>query len=104
MKKFLMFDLMITPWIIRILYWISQTGIILTSIITFFRSPDPYRSYLQSGFERMFNGGPLSALLILIFGSLVSRLFYEVLMVLFKISENTSDLKEIMKHNKTENS
>jgi hypothetical protein len=85
MKKFLMFDLMITPWIIRILYWIMQIGIILGGLYTM-------GSGASLGFGK---GGAIGGLIMLVGGTLVLRLFFEMMMVMFKISENTSKLKEL---------
>lgn len=101
MKEFLMFDVMITPWIIRILYWVSQIGVILAGLAAFF-SPSRsnvmgYNDYGSYG-RSFLGGGPFYGLLILIVGSLFLRLFFEMLMVQFKISENTSELKELMKN------
>ena len=80
-----MFDLMITPWIIRILYWLMQTGIILGGLYTM-------GSGASLGFGK---GGAIGGLIMLICGTLVLRLFFEMMMVMFKISENTSKLKEL---------
>jgi hypothetical protein len=102
MKKFLMFDLMITPWIIRILYAINQVIIIIVGLFIFFKSANNYSGYNgYSNSHSLFDGGgPLYGLLVIIGGSLVSRLFFEMLMVMFKISENTSELKELMSNSK----
>jgi hypothetical protein len=85
MKKFLMFDLMITPWIIRILYWILQIAVIIGGLYT-----------MGSGNRVGFGmGGAVGGLIMIIGGTLVLRLFFEMMMVMFKISENTSKLKEL---------
>jgi succinate-acetate transporter protein len=87
MKKFLMFDLMITPWIIRILYWVMQIGIIFGGLFMMFAGNE-FGRYGQ-------NMGIASGLALIVFGSLMLRLFFELIMVQFKISENTSELKEL---------
>ncbi len=85
MKNFLMFDLMITPWIIRILYWILQIVVIIGGLYT-----------MGSGERAVFGpSGAVGGLIMIIGGTLVLRLFFEMMMVMFKISENTSKLKEL---------
>jgi len=86
MKKFLMFDLMITPWIIRILYWVLQIAVIIGGLYTMGSS---------HGYGGFGMGGVLGGLIMIIGGTLVLRLFFEMMMVMFKISENTSKLKEL---------
>lgn len=85
MKKFLMFDLMITPWIIRILYWILQVVVIIAGLYSMF-------SGARVGYGM---GGFAGGLIMIIGGSLVLRMYLELMIVLFKISENTSKLKEL---------
>jgi len=81
---------MITPWIIRILYWILQVILIILGLMATFGVGlmDEFRDW-----------GALGGILIIICGTLVLRLFFEMLLVQFKISENTSQLKEIMENN-----
>lgn len=83
-----MFDLLIAPWIIRILYWITQLYVILLGFMVFF-NPDFINFY---GLK-----GPFGGLLIIVVGSLHLRLFFEILMVLFKICDNTNQLKDLLK-------
>jgi hypothetical protein len=90
MKKFLMFDLMISPWIIRILYWLAQLGVIIAGILTIFDVTD--LDFVDSTF--------LAGLIIIVGGSLVLRLLFEGIIILFKICENTSQLKELLKTQK----
>ncbi len=81
---------MITPWIIRILYWILQVILIILGLMATFGVGlmDEFRDW-----------GDWGGILIIICGTLVLRLFFEMLLVQFKISENTSQLKEIMENN-----
>lgn len=108
MKKYLMFDLLVTPWIIRILYLVGQLLIIVWGFTSmtyaqFLGGPSADKPDIhQVHSNSIFGGGVLSGFLIIILGSLALRLFFEILMVQFKIAENTSQLKEIMKNNKTE--
>lgn len=98
--KFLMFDSMITPWIIRILYWVGQVLIIVTGLVSMANVRGGGGYYSGYGGGGLFGGlsmGPLGGLLYIILGTLLLRLFFEILMVQFKICENTSQLKEIFK-------
>ncbi len=80
MKKFLMFDVLIAPWMIRILYWILQLAIIVVS--------------LTGGRIFNFQLGNGEILLIFVIGSLLLRLVAETLIVWFKIAENTQQMKK----------
>jgi len=90
MKKFLMFDLMLTPWIVRILYWLMQLGIIIVGILTMAEITD--FDFADSAL--------LTGLIIIVGGSLGLRMFFEGIIVIFKICENTSELKELLKTQK----
>lgn len=81
-----MFDFLITPWIIRIIYWILQVIILLGSIkIMTGGNAEIFGSYVNG-----LGGG----LLFLVVGSLVLRLISELLLIGFKIAENTQNLKK----------
>lgn len=84
MKKFLMFDFLITPWIIRIIYWVLQVIIFFGSLrIITGGNAEIFGSYVNG-----LGGG----LLFLIVGSLALRLISELLIIWFKIAENTQNL------------
>lgn len=116
MKKFLMFDLMITPWIIRILYWVGQVTIIVVGFVTMAHARSGGGGGFHGGggfgdinymtqnsnhhsslFSNLSMGGPVMGLLIIILGSLYLRILLEVLMVQFKICKNTYQIKEKIK-------
>lgn len=87
MKKFLLFDFLVTTWVIRLIYWILQSAIIVFSIAAMsgsFENTNLFSNY--SGI------GP--GIFILIFGSLSFRLIMEILIVPFKITENLQNLLE----------
>lgn len=83
---------MITPWVIRVLYWITQTIIIIAGLIGIVTMRDQF-----SG-ERGI-GGLLISLLLLIGGTLLLRLLFEMLIVQFKISENSSEINDKIEEN-----
>ena len=88
-KKFLMFDFLITTWIVRIGYWLGQALIIILAVATMFFGGELNGIIIG-------DNGPnfLIGLLTLVIGSLLIRLFSEGIIILFKISENTSQLKK----------
>ena len=88
-KEYLMFDKLLTTWIVRVVYWIGQVAIVRISIQTMF---------FDSEFNLLITGDDdpifILGLLILIFGSLILRLVTESIIVLFKIYENTEKIKD----------
>lgn len=88
-KKFISFDNMITPNIITFLFWLIITIVILTglgTIITAFRGVYGVNQWLI-----------IYGLLYIVIGSLITKVFCEMLIVLFKINES---LKEIAHNTK----
>src|SRR5699024_3418505 len=83
MKKYLNFDVMITPTIIKILFWIGVAASLLGGIIFFFSG----LATMFSGFRGAFFGGlftMISGVFIAVFGVLVSRIYCELIIVAFK--------------------
>ncbi len=72
-EKFKNFDEMITPGIIKIIYWISMVFVALASIMTL------VGSLIAGEFE-----GVLGAILIAIFGFLMVRVYCELIILGFK--------------------
>lgn len=72
-EKFKNFDEMITPGIIKIIYWISMVFVALASIMTL------VGSLIAGEFE-----GILGAILIAIFGFLMVRVYCELIILGFK--------------------
>ena len=73
MKDIFFFDSMLTPKIITFIYWL----LLISSLV----------SGLASMFTE-YGGGFLAGLGIIIFGAIGSRIWCELLIVLFKIHEN----------------
>ncbi len=76
MKDLFVFDAMLTPKIITFVYWLF----LALSVI--------------SGLTTMFNGSVLMGLGIIIGGSILSRIYCELMIVLFKIHENIKKLAD----------
>ncbi|WP_018158318.1 MULTISPECIES: DUF4282 domain-containing protein [unclassified Thioalkalivibrio] len=80
MRDFLFFDTMLTPKIITIVYWLLLLVVVV------------------SGLGAMFSGSGLMGLLIglaiLVFGAIGARVWSELLIVIFKINENTKKMAD----------
>lgn len=74
MKDIFFFDSMITPKIITFVYWLMLVGI------------------LVSGLGMMFGGSFLGGLGMIVGGAIGTRIWCELLIVLFKIHENLQSL------------
>jgi hypothetical protein len=77
MKTLFFFDSMITPKIITFVYWLLLLAAVIVGIGSMFT------------FGRMSSTGFATGLLIMIGGALAARIWCELLIVLFKINENT---------------
>lgn len=91
-SKFLNFDKMITPLIIKVLFWI---GAGLTVILGFIQ--------IIQGMNTSFGGGGIvfSGLLTILLGPLFVRIYCELLIIFFKVNETLSDIKETLANNNT---
>lgn len=90
LKKLLSFDEFITPAIIKILYYISAVIVIIWGLYLLFTS----FGYFGSGVSQLIAG-----LLTIIIGPVLVKVYFEILIVLFKIYEKLSIIT-----NKLENS
>ncbi|MGK9066894.1 DUF4282 domain-containing protein [Stutzerimonas chloritidismutans] len=73
MKDIFFFDAMLTPKIITLLYWAGLLAVIVCGVAAMFG---------------VFGGGLWSGLAILVGGLIGTRLWCELLIVMFKINEN----------------
>jgi len=81
---FLKFRKMITPIIIQILFWVGAVGSVLTGLIAMGTSFGRY-----GGGAGVFFGG----LLIIILGPVVTRIYCELLILLFRMNETLTEIK-----------
>lgn len=77
LKSFLNFDSMITPKIITVIYWLSIIAVVLGGITSMF-----------GGYQGFTFGKFLMGLIIIVGGVLLTRVYCELLIVIFKINEN----------------
>lgn len=73
MRDLFFFDSMLTPKIITFVYWIMLLGTLVSGLTTMFTE---------------YGGGFLMGLLIIVGGAVTTRIWCELLIVLFKIHEN----------------
>ncbi len=87
-NNFLKFDKMITPVIIRIIFWI---GLAVSVIIAL--------GMIISGLSSSWGGGfqVLTGLITLVLGPLMVRIYCELLIVIFKINDSLFEIKEHIK-------
>ena len=85
LDDFLKFDKMITPVIIKIIFWI---GLVASVIIAL--------GMIISGLGSRWGGGVevLTGLVTLVLGPLMVRIYCELLIVIFKINDSLSEIKE----------
>lgn len=82
-KSFLSFDRMITPSVIKILYYIGLVVVIIGGLISIF-----------TGLFGAFGGGRMviMGLIWLVVGPIMVRVYCELLIVAFKIHENLAEI------------
>lgn len=97
MKKFMSFERMLTPIIIKIFFWIGLVLSLLTGIGVFIGA-------LVMGFNEGSVGGILLGLLggflggaisFLLLG-LITRIYAELLILAFRINETLTDIKQLL--------
>lgn len=82
---FISFDKMITPTIIKILFWI---GVVISVIIGL--------GAIISGCTAAYGGGAqvLGGIVVLIVGPITARVYCEILIVLFKMHQSLIDIRK----------
>ena len=76
MKELFVFDAMLTPKIITFVYWLCLVLVVI------------------SGLTTMFSGSFLLGIGMIVGGSVLSRIYCELMIVLFKIHENIKKLAD----------
>jgi len=100
MKRFFSFERMITPVIIKILFWIGLIGslvggvvvfiTVLTSAISDGRFPTVILELLV---------GMLGGILAFAVGALITRIYCELMILAFRINETLTDIKVLLEKN-----
>jgi len=79
-RQIFFFDSMLTPKIITFVYWLSLVGVVVGGLVTMFAG----RSFVSF----------LMGLVVIAGGAIATRIYCELLIVLFKIHENIRKLAE----------
>lgn len=94
-KKYSDFDVMITPMIIKIIFWIGVAISVIFGLITIFSG----LGMMFSGFGEGFIGFLtfIFGFIIIAIGILVTRIYCELMIVAFKIQESLHSIDETLK-------
>ena len=90
-KDYLTFRRMVTPYIIQILFWIGVLASIVWGIVTVIGGVTAAVEF--DSISGLFTGLCLGPVIVLV-GILVSRLYAELLILIFRINETLADIKE----------
>jgi len=87
-REFIHFDKMLTPLIIKIVFWIGVAFFVLMGIATMF----------EEGFLSVLGG-----LLTIILGPLLVRVYCELIIIMFKIHESLNQLRKKVDYQNKDN-
>ncbi len=93
MKKFIIFDAMITPFIIKILFWLGVAASVVFGLLISLGG----LGTMFSGFQgSVFPGfmAFLGGLFIIVVGILISRVYCELIIIFFKMQEKLTSIDE----------
>ena len=91
MEDFISFRKMITPTIIKVLFWIGVAGSVISGLIQ-----------IASSFGRYGNGFLfLSGLLVIIVGPVLTRIYCELLMLFFCMYDTMVEIKDSLANTKS---
>lgn len=88
MEDFLNFKKMITPLIIKILFWAGVVLVVLAGLLS-----------IINGAGSSYGGGAqvLTGLLMILLGPVVVRIYCELLIVIFSVNDTLTEIKNILK-------
>ncbi len=92
-KKFMSFERMVTPVIIRILFWISLVIVVLGAIIAVIAG---VISGIRDESVGIIIASVLAGPVILVGGILGVRVYAELLILAFRINETLTDIKTLL--------
>jgi hypothetical protein len=76
MKDLLKFDTMLTPKIITVIYFLTLAGVLIAGVVA------------------LIGGEILAGILTIIFGAVATRVYCEILIVVFKMNEALQELRK----------
>ena len=99
-KNFLSFERMITPVIIKVLFYIGLIGSLIGGIAVFIVAV--IAGFSDGGVGAILFGligGLIGGLITAILGMLVARIYAELLILFFRINETLTDIKGLLQKN-----
>lgn len=96
-KSFLSFERMITPVIIKILFWIGLVASAISGIVFFFTTF--FGGISMGDFLPIVGGfllGLIGGIIIFVLGALATRIYAELLILAFRINETLTDIKVLL--------
>ena len=102
LKSFLSFERMITPIIIKILFYIGLISSLVGGVVFFFTT-----AFVGLGWKNFgqilwgFVLGILGGLLIVLLGALATRIYCELMILIFRINETLTDIKTLLQEKST---
>lgn len=96
LKSFLSFERMITPVIIKVLFYIGLVASIIAGIVIFFAAV--IGGFADGGFSIVLGlfGGLIGGALTIFLGALTARIYAELLILFFRINETLTDIKTLL--------
>ncbi len=94
MQKYISFDRMITPTIIKILFWIGVVGSIISGL-----------GMIISGFSSYYGSGAqvFMGFMVIVVGPLITRVYCELLIVFFKMQESLVEIRNQLEKQQNDN-
>ncbi|MEI6675922.1 MAG: DUF4282 domain-containing protein [Verrucomicrobiota bacterium] len=88
MEDFIKFKKMITPVIIQILFWIGTVVSVIAGLVS-----------MVGGASAHYGGGSMvfMGLLLILLGPIVTRIYCEILIVIFSINDTLTEVKNLLK-------
>lgn len=102
-KNFFSFERMITPVIIKIVFYIGLIASLVGGVVFF--STTAFTGIRFRGFTQILWGffvGGLGGILIVFLGALASRIYAELLILVFRINESLTDIKILLQEKSSE--
>ncbi|HHY21208.1 MAG TPA: DUF4282 domain-containing protein [Bacilli bacterium] len=87
MQKYISFDRMITPTIIKIIFWIAIVFSVITGL-----------GMIVSGLSSYYGSGAqvFMGIVTIVVGPLLARVYCELLIVIFKMQESLTDIRSLL--------
>ncbi len=92
-KRIFKFDRMLTPVIIKVVYWVGLITCVLAGVILFFAG---IIMGIVNGEIGQVIGGLIGGPVVIILGVLGVRIYAELLILMFQINDTLTDIKDLL--------